>query len=396
MHSSPDRKTPGRPKFSAPPGGADRVKPDPGGSLWPPLAVIRGAFEPPAPTPGDGAAVLHGPADAAPSAGPTALADLLLPLTELARRREAVAQHGFAARWAPGRLVSVLHEGRLLGVLLDRDLGNGRWQGWMAAAEADWAGPFDVLLEPQDEPFEPMFGLVQAWNPVTVAQAPQLCARVLGELSATRLAALRAVADEAAQGAGPAIEPAPGRVALRTVAGCFTVLSGTPLAAEGDPRTDYQALYRGAAAALQAGAAPAAPAAPAAGRVASPPASSGAWARLRGWLGGDGLWRPALAALALVVVVQNVGLLARHGEEDDAVRFRAAPAAGPDAAQGDLVLRFRPDASAAEAAQLLRSAGAQVVAGPDAQGRWTLRLVQPGEGLAVLRGSPLVDAVGPP
>jgi len=364
-------------------------------SLWPPLAAIRSAFEAAAqPAAGD-AAVLHGPAGAAPAApGPAALADLLLPLTELARRREAVAQRGFAARWAPGRLVSVLHEGRLLGVLLDRDLGDGRWQGWMAAAEADWAGPFDVLLEPQDEPFEPMFGLVQTWNPVTLAQAPQLCARVLGELSATRLAALRAVADEAAQGAGPAIAPAPGRVALRTVAGCFTVLSGTPLAPQGDPRAGYQALYRDVARTLPAEAALASPAMPpAADRTAPPP---GAWQRLRGWLGGDGLWRPALAALALVVVVQNAGLLARHGEDEDAVRFRAVPAEPAAAAKGDLLLRFKPGTRTAEAEQLLRSAGAEVIAGPDAAGQWTLRLVQPGEGRAVLAGSPLVDAVGPP
>jgi hypothetical protein len=91
--------------------------------LWPPLSVIRNAFETgaatptpdganggatttvatPGPTPGTGT-------EAAPS---PPLSDLLLPLTELARRREAVAQRAFTARWAPGRLVSVLHDGRL-------------------------------------------------------------------------------------------------------------------------------------------------------------------------------------------------------------------------------------------------------------------------------------------
>ena len=75
-----------------------------------------------------------------------------------------MAQRAFTARWAPGRLVSVLHEGRLLGVLLDKCVHGELWQGWMAASEADWASAFDVLLEPGDEPFEPMFGLIQAWN----------------------------------------------------------------------------------------------------------------------------------------------------------------------------------------------------------------------------------------
>jgi hypothetical protein len=90
--------------------------------------------------------------------------DLLLPLTELARRREAVAQRAFPARWAPGRLVSVVHDRWLLGVLLDKCIGADRWQGWMAAGEIDWAGAFDVLLESGDEPCKPLFGMVQAWS----------------------------------------------------------------------------------------------------------------------------------------------------------------------------------------------------------------------------------------
>lgn len=374
--------------------------------LWPALAVIRGAFETP-PPPAAGEAMVPPPRAGSAPAGPTALADLLLPLTELARRREAVAQQGFSARWAPGRLVSVLHEGRLLGVMLDRDLGQGRWRGWMAAAEADWAGPFDVLLEPQDEPFEPLFGLIQTWNTVSLVQAPQLCARVLGELSATRLAALRATADEAAQGQGPAIAPAPGRVALRTVAQCFTVLSGTPLAAEGDPRADYQALYRGVAASLQAGAVSTEASARGNARDSTPPASQarmqaqpqprkGGWARLLGWLGGDGPWRPALAALALVVVLQNASLLGGLGEDEDAVRFREAPAPAASVAAPDLRVRFKNDTAMPAAAELLRRAGAEMAGAPDAQGRWPVRLMQPREGRAVLESSPLVEGVDPP
>jgi hypothetical protein len=178
-------------------------------------------------------------------AGLASAVDLLMPLTELARRREAVAHRAFPARWAPGRLVGVMHEGRLLGVLLDRCIEGERWQGWMAAGEADWAGAFDVLLEPGDEPFEPMFGVVQAWNVITLAPSPRLCARVLGELSATRLAAVRAVHDEWAAHAAPDIAPEPGRIALRGVGGAFSVLSGTPLGPQ-DPRADYQGLYRDA------------------------------------------------------------------------------------------------------------------------------------------------------
>jgi len=369
--------------------------------LWPPLNVIRSAFESPAPAVAAAAAgtpvAVRCGTDAVRAEGHP-LNDLLLPLTELARRREAVAARAFGARWAPGRLVSVLHEGRLLGVLLDRrstDAEGERWHGWMAASEADWASAGDVLLEPGDEPFEPLFGMVQAWNPVMLAPAPSLCARVLGELSATRLAALRAVADECAAKAATGIAPAPGRIALRTVADTFTVLSGTPLAPEGDPRAEYQALYAEAAARLGAvskastGAVRPAPGmlrVEAAGR----PADWGT--RLRGWLLGDGVWRPALAVLALVVVVQNAGLLLPQAED---VRFRGAPPAAA-APQVDLTLRWKAGTDMAAAAQLLRSAGATVVGGPDAAGTWSLRLLQPVEGRRVLQSSPLVEAVGPP
>ena len=100
--------------------------------LWPPLALIRSAFERDAGAPATHEPVRppgHAAADARRSAE-----DLLLPLAELARRREAVAQRAFPARWAPGRLVSVVHEGRLLGVLLDKCLHGELWQGWMAPA----------------------------------------------------------------------------------------------------------------------------------------------------------------------------------------------------------------------------------------------------------------------
>lgn len=357
--------------------------------LWPPLALIRSAFERDAGLPGG--EPVRPPGQPAAEARRSA-EDLLLPLTELARRREAVARRAFPARWAPGRLVSVVHEGRLLGVLLDKCLHGELWQGWMAASEADWAGAFDVLLEPGDEPFEPLFGLIQAWNVVTLQRSPQLCPRVQGEVSATRLAAIRAVADESAAQAAPAIEPEPGRIALRTVAGVFSVLSGTPLAAAQDQRADYQALYREAAARLGATLQAAPPAAMA---QASRGAAGDWWTRARRWLGADGWLRPAFAVLALVVVVQNVGWPGGASSDDEEVRFRSVPGA-PTAPAADLVVRWKPGTDMAQSAQLLRSVSADVVGGPDAQGGWRIRLPQASEGRAVLAASPLVESVDPP
>lgn len=380
--------------------------------LWPPLSVIRHALETtgaaampdagPEDAPGSATVAMPGSPPGAPAA-PAAASDLLMPLTELARRREAVAQRAFPARWAPGRLVSVLYRGRLLGVLLDRCIHDDLWQGWMAAGEADWAGAFDVLLEPEDEPFEPMFGVVQTWNVLTLEPSPQLCARVLGEVSATRLAAIRAVHDEWAAHAALAIAPEPGRIALRGVGGgVFSVLSGTPLGPE-DPRTDYQDLYRDVG--LELGTALTRPqsdeaasssssSSPSRARPQSGP-EGGWWGSIRRWFGAEGWARPAFAVLALFVVIQNVGLLGGRGAaEDDEVRFRAVPTA-PAPTRADLVVRWKSGVRMDEADRLLQSISADVVGGPGGDGAWRLRVPEPVEALAVLAASPLVESAGP-
>ncbi|MDN6887698.1 hypothetical protein QMO14_29380 [Variovorax sp. CAN2819] len=380
--------------------------------LWPPLGVIRHALEttgaatvPDAGTgddaPGTATVAMPGSPPGTPAAPAAAGPDLLMPLTELARRREAVAQRTFPARWAPGRLVSVLCRGRLLGVLLDRCIHDDLWQGWMAAGEADWASAFDVLLEPEDEPFEPMFGVIQTWNVITLEPSPRLCARVLGEISATRLAAIRAVHDEWAARAAPAIAPEPGRIALRGVGGgVFSVLSGTPLGPE-DPRTDYQDLYRDAGLELgtamtRPGSDEAAPS-PSPSRARPQPGPEGGWwGSIRRWFGAEGWARPAFAVLALVVVIQNAGLIGGRGApEDDEVRFRAvptAPAAAP--ARADLFVRWKPGARMDEADRLLQSISADVVGGPGVDGAWRLRAPQPVQALAALAASPLVESAG--
>ena len=379
--------------------------------LWPPLSVIRHALETtgaaarpdagPEGAPGTATVAMPGSPPGA-LAAPAAASDLLMPLTELARRREAVAQRAFPARWAPGRLVSVLYRGRLLGVLLDRCIRDDLWQGWMAAGEADWAGAFDVLLEPEDEPFEPMFGVVQTWNVLTLEPSPQLCARVLGEVSATRLAAIRAVHDEWAAHTALAIVPEPGRIALRGVGGgVFSVLSGTPLGPE-DPRTDYQDLYRDVGLELGTAltrpqsdeAAPSVSSSPSRARPQSGP-EGGWWGSIRRWFGAEGWARPAFAVLALVVVIQNVGLLGGRGApEDDEVRFRAVPAA-PAPTRADLVVRWKAGVRMDEADRLLQSISADVVGGPGGDGAWRLRVPEPVEALAMLAASPLVESAGP-
>ena len=372
--------------------------------LWPPLSVIRSHLEPKAQE--AGSSTTTGQATPGPAAADAPGIDLALPLAELARRRLVLAARNFNARWAPGRIVSVLHEGHLLGVLLDKKLpgSSERWQGFMAASEADWASAYDVLLEPSDEPFEPLFGLIQAWNQVSLAPLAQQVARVQGEISATRLAAIRAVHDEYVNGTPLAIEPEPGRIALRSVGGGhFSVLSGTPLAREDDERAQYQQLYREAAARLSAATSsigissaskpPATP--PGAPAQARSAAGQGLLGRLRRWFGADAWVRPALATLALVVVVQNLALFGGGGAPEDEVRFRAVPVE-PAGASADLGVIWKAGVSVQDSMQLLRSIDADVVAGPDDKGTWYLRVPDVKESTTALSASPLVASVGPP
>lgn len=43
------------------------------------------------------------------------------------------------------------------------------WAGWIAAPDTEYATKADVLLEPDDEPFDPFAAMVQTWNPVQIS-----------------------------------------------------------------------------------------------------------------------------------------------------------------------------------------------------------------------------------
>ena len=360
---------------------------------WPPLEVVRRGLDSgdaQAPGPAEDCGT-HTPTGSTGADAPSSHADyLLLPLTELARRRAAVAARQFPATLAAGRLVRITRAGSSYGMLLDHQVGPHAWTGWMAAAEADWAGPFDVLLEPVDDPFEPMFGLIQTWNQLQVDLQHYPPVEVVGEVSAVRLAAIRAVAQEADAATPPALTAEPGRIALRTVAGTFLVLTGTPMA-PGDERLEYQHLYRTAALQLAGPAQPAPQkvAGDAAGRKARP----GWWAGARRWLAADGLVRPAFALLALVFVAQN--LLLQGGGADDAVRFRSAPAVDAPA-QGRIAVRWKPGVGMDAVQALLHASHAQIVAGPDAQGRYAIASADLAATARLLQQSALVASVEQP
>jgi hypothetical protein len=337
--------------------------------LWPPLELVEAAL--------DGHHALADDAGAVPpSSGEEGMARpplkidkdvqaayLLLPLTELAQRRAAVLAKEFSSEWAPGRLVQMTVNGAVIGVLLDRLVQGPQWKGWFAACESNWASAFDVLLEPMDDPFEPMFGVIQTWNPVTVDYPDAAQALVVGEVSPARLEAIRAVALECAAGLIFATPAEPGRIGLRTAGGAFSVLTGTPLGPH-DIRYSYQNAYRTATARLIA-------------RQLTQRVSyvkkkislqNDLWSRAKAWFAADWIIRPAFAVIAMFFVAQNTGLLGRF--TDDSVRFRSSPVA---ATAGDLRVQWKPGVRMDEVQKLLRAAATEVVDGPDAEGFYGLK-----------------------
>jgi hypothetical protein len=154
-------------------------------------------------------------------------------------------------QWAAGDLITIKLGQTHVGVLLDRSLRGERWSGWLTAPETAWASAFDVLLEPEDEPFHARFAVIQVWNRVELECADSIQWKISSKVLPQRLAVIRAVAQEYAAGLMLSIPPEPGVIALRTAGGVHMVLTGTPVGSQ-DPRRNYQTLYKQFAARLVA------------------------------------------------------------------------------------------------------------------------------------------------
>ncbi len=120
------------------------------------------------------------------------------------------------------------------------------WYGWMVASETDYASYWDMLLEPEDEPFDPSAAVIQIWNPVNIYIPSDVS--VLGILKPERLQAALALAVEFATGSELDISLSqPGHIAPRTTYDNFSILTGSPISGDNDPRQRYQMLYHRAA-----------------------------------------------------------------------------------------------------------------------------------------------------
>lgn len=285
-------------------------------SLFPPIDEIRQALNVGA---GATAEVADIPVETAP-AKPVPLPPHLRQMIAAQQAANTLPQSPLLA---PGNIVALpladavgRANGVQIGCLLDAPAQQAAtphdWQGWPVAGEADYAGPWDVLLEEEDEPHDQSLAMVQTWNPCRVHVPAD--ARVIGRLSPTRLEAIRAVAQEAADGTSHgAGKPLPGRVGMRTTAQGHAVLTGHPYLAAGDPRTAYVDLYREAATRL--GKAPASR--PASER--QPSTETGWWGRTLvaqwPWLGAGAM------ALLVAAVSINVLMAPETGPDTPALAF---------------------------------------------------------------------------
>lgn len=128
-------------------------------------------------------------------------------IQQLIQQRSESAKHRFSPFPHAG-LITLLTEGTRsshdlyleiaspLIVILNKATTNKQlWQGWMVATETDYASMWDMILEQKiDAPLDPMAGMVQVWNPVTIDLA--MIAQVIGELTPQRMNTLNALNNE--------------------------------------------------------------------------------------------------------------------------------------------------------------------------------------------------------
>ncbi|MEN8216449.1 MAG: hypothetical protein ABFS56_08745 [Pseudomonadota bacterium] len=130
-----------------------------------------------------------------------------------------------------------------LAVLVDEPtVSKNVWYGWVVASETDYASYWDMLLVPEDHPFDPLAGMIQIWNPVLVYLPSEVS--VLAVLKPDRFRAVHALAVEFVSGVEPDVSLCcPGYVASRETVGGCSVVTGSPLGGCDDPRHRYRKLY---------------------------------------------------------------------------------------------------------------------------------------------------------
>ena len=357
-------------------------------ALYPPLTLLRSdLFDESAPLP----AGLEADMAPLPQAGAeTPPAEMPPYLLELVRLRNAVQAAHPPAPLAVGQVRRLDRipgaGGRPLGrscaVLLGASLGGKRWAGWMVAQEADYASERDLVLQDSDGLFAPEAAMVQAWNAVELAL--QGDEPILGQLGPAGLGAVLLLAETDKPG-DEFVAPRPGRIGAWSLAPGTTVVTGTPLGAEDDPRHSYRQLYQRLAQELRVASMTPAPAPAAQARR-----GLGEWLR-------SSFVRPVMAFAAMAIIIgQGVWMLRLQDQAagEGAVYRGSGQVGQPDPCAVLIRIEFRPDAPYADLVDTLRAADATLVSGPSGKGEiWILppRGRDPQELAAMLRQQHAVE-----
>lgn len=359
--------------------------------LWPPLEWID-ETPPRAGMPESAVA----PADAGAAPGVSVLPPAI---AELIDRRVAARQALATLAPAVGAIVATHYPepgNRRLQILLCRELRN-EWMGYLVGAEPDYASHWDVLLTPDDAPFDPEAAMVQTWNPVRLPLGNETS--VVARLSAERLAAVEAVADEFRRQIIAPLPPQPGRVYPRQTEAGHAVLTGTPLGGVDDPRRLYQSLYIGYARAAEAASLRFAPPQPQPAPEPAPEATLGdlispSHSRRAPTLRRSG-WAVLVLAVAGALLVGGwlAGLLREPAPRQE---FELTRGVLPRPASADFRIVVNPQAEFGAVVALLQKQGCRIVAGPSPSGELWLALEPTAdreETRQQLSASPLIDDV---
>jgi hypothetical protein len=361
--------------------------------LWPPIEEIEAAL-----TRTPALAELASETDLLPEDAPEVANTSPMPdlIADAIRRRVAANQLPASApaaglvvaldaiRQPDGREVRRLT--RRVAFVLDAptDLPNV-WRGWLAGPETDYASLSDLLLQPEDEPFDPLAGIIQTWNS-TQAWLPDEV-EPLCRLSAERLADVRFLAAEADR---PAYigKPTPGRMLVRVLPNGRQLLTGSPLGSSDDPRWAYRALYRNLAAELlgaRANEMPTSTSKPAVRQTTG-----------KGWAARFAKPQLAMAAMVMLAIsaVANMVLLQQRDQlSEDYAQYRSA--GGPTKKVPSLEVRFREHATEKDIRALLLDIRGEFVGGPGQLGIYRIGLAEGNleEATRILRASLLVESV---
>jgi hypothetical protein len=339
-------------------------------SLWPPIEVIASNLQDRKGEP------LHFPDKEDASNADSASAEMPAFIRDKVRQRIASREAKFDTQPKAGQIWRFDGEAQNLAplcVLLDQVKDQHRWSGWLVAAETDYATNKDALLEPQDEPFDPLAAMVQTWNPVTIDIGKR--SSVLAQLAEHRLDAIRELASGMCEDGGGARA---GFVAPLKMHSGATVLAGTRITHPDDPRHQYQRLYLAAAQALTSA------------KVIPLPERKRLMRNV-GW------------SLAASVLLAQAAIIANlmHGQQGDVQglmheetsEYRATPQ--PPANDVFLEIYFKPDSKEVDIRKLLTQLKASIVDGPGEFGQYRVKVKVGAEQEAInkIQASGLVDSV---